>query len=309
MSRWKNARVAVLMGGRSAEREVSLVSGSACASALEEAGFSPIRLDAADRLVEQLIELRPDVCFNALHGRLGEDGRVQGALDLLGIPYTHSGVLASALAMDKPQAKRVFQAVGLRCPQGVETSYRELTERGAPLDGPIVVKPSCEGSSVGVLIAPDGNLAPLARRNDVDPDQRLLVETYVEGRELTCAVLDDEALAVTEIVPREGFYDYRAKYTAGYADHVVPADIPPETARTVMEWTLRAHRALGCRGTSRCDFRWDSRLPGAEGLYLLEINTQPGMTPMSLVPEQAAQRGISFVDLVQRLLETAQCDG
>jgi D-alanine-D-alanine ligase len=309
VSRWKNAEVAVLMGGKSAEREVSLVSGSACADALEQAGFRPIRIDAADRLVERLIELRPDVCFNALHGRLGEDGRVQGVLDLLGIPYTHSGVLASALAMDKPQAKRVFRGVGLRCPEGVETSYRDLLAHGSPLDGPIVVKPSCEGSSVGVLIAADGDLGPLARRNDVDPCQRLLVETYVPGRELTCGVLDGEALAVTEIVPRDGFYDYRAKYTAGFADHVVPAGIPSDMYATVMDWTLRAHQALGCRGTSRCDFRWDPSRADTDGLYLLEINTQPGMTPLSLVPEQAAHCGIPFGDLVQRLLEGARCDG
>jgi D-alanine-D-alanine ligase len=309
VSRWKNAKVAVLMGCKSAEREVSLVSGNACADALAQAGFATIRVDAADRLVERLIELRPDVCFNALHGRFGEDGRVQGVLDLLGIPYTHSGVLASALAMDKPQAKRVFREVGLRCPEGVEASYADLVAHGAPLDGPIVVKPSCEGSSVGVLIAPDGDLGALARRNDVDPGQRLLVETYVQGRELTCGVLDDAALAVTEIVPRDGFYDYRAKYTAGFADHVVPADIPADIYATVMDWALRAHRALDCRGTSRCDFRWDPSRPGTDGLYLLEINTQPGMTPLSLVPEQAAHCGIPFGDLVQRLLEAARCDG
>jgi D-alanine-D-alanine ligase len=308
MSRWKAATVAVLLGGRSAEREVSLVSGKACADALDAAGFRTIRIDAADRLVERLVELRPDVCFNALHGRFGEDGRVPGLLDLLGIPYTHSGVLASALAMDKPQAKRVFRAVGLRCPEGVETSYAELVEHGPPLSGPIVVKPACEGSSVGVLIAPDGDISALARRNDVDPAQRLLVETYVQGRELTCGVLDDRALAVTEIVPRDGFYDYRAKYTSGFADHVVPADLPPEMYACVLDWALRAHRALGCRGTSRCDFRWDSDQPGTDGLHLLEINTQPGMTPLSLLPEQAAFCGIPFGELVQRLLESARCD-
>ena len=308
MSRWRGAKVAVLMGGRSVEREVSLVSGAACSGALEEAGFATVRLDAAERLVERLVELRPDVCFNALHGRFGEDGRVQGLLDLLQIPYTHSGVLASALAMDKPQAKLVFAAHGLRCPDGISASYGQLLEHGSPIPGPVVVKPAGEGSSIGVVIAADGDLAVLRERNDVDTGQLLLVETYVPGREFTCGVLDDTALAVTEIVPEGGFFDYRAKYTEGFARHVVPADIPAELRDTIMDWTVLAHRALRCRGTSRCDFRWDGTLPGTDGLYLLELNTQPGMTPLSLVPEQAASCGIPFVDLVQRLLEAARCD-
>jgi D-alanine-D-alanine ligase len=241
--------------------------------------------------------------------RLGEDGRVQGLLDLLNIPYTHSGVLASALAMDKPKAKLMFTAAGLRCPIGVETSYHRLLAEGSPIEGGVVVKPSCEGSSVGVLIAPDGNLASLRERNDVDPGQRLLVEPYIRGRELTCGVLGDAPLAVTEIVPLDGFYDYRAKYTNGFAKHVVPADLPEHVYAAVMDWSMRAHITLGCRGATRCDFRWDPDLPGADGLFLLEINTQPGMTPLSLLPEQAAHRGIDFADLVQRLLETARCDG
>lgn len=308
MSRWRGARVAVLLGGRSAEREVSLVSGAACAEALAAAGLDVVRIDAAERLIETLSELRPAVCFNALHGRLGEDGRVQGVLDLLGVPYTHSGVLASAVAMDKPLAKRVFAGIGLRCPEGVEVGYAELVEHGPSIDGPIVVKPACEGSSVGVLIAPDGSLAELRQRNDVDPLQRLMVEKYVPGHELTCGVLEGRALAVTEIVPRQGFYDYRAKYVEGFADHVVPADIPTTVRDLVMAWAEQAHAVLGCRGVSRCDFRWDPSLPDGLGLHLLEINTQPGMTPLSLVPEQAASVGISFQDLVLRLLETARCD-
>ena len=308
MSRWQGATVAVLMGGRSVEREVSLVSGAACAHALQQAGFATVRIDAAERLPERLLELRPDVCFNALHGRYGEDGRVQGLLDLMQIPYTHSGVLASALAMDKPQAKLVFAANGLRCPEGVEVTCADLLRHGSPIDGPIVIKPACEGSSIGVMIASDGDFSAFHRRNDVDPDQLLLIETFVPGRELTCGVLDDMALAVTEIVATEGFFDYRAKYTEGFARHVVPADLPVDLYDVIMDWTLRAHRALRCRGTSRCDFRWDDRFPDMDGLYLLELNTQPGMTPLSLVPEQAAHRGIDFTGLVQRLLETARCD-
>lgn len=299
--------VAVLMGGLSLEREVSLVSGEACAAALEELGHRVTRIDAGADLPQRLLAVRPDVVFNALHGRLGEDGRVQGLLDLLGIPYTHSGVLASAVAMDKPLAKRVFVDAGMRCPDGVEVSLGSLLDGRLPFAPPLVVKPAAEGSSVGVVILPDADLRPLTGRNDLDPRQRVLVERYVPGRELTCGILGDEPLAVTEIRPRDGFYDYRAKYTDGFADHVVPAAIPDEITSLVAEWSLRAHRVLGCRGTSRCDFRWDEA-DGVDGLFLLEINTQPGMTPLSLVPEQAAFRGIGFCDLVARLLEAARCD-
>jgi D-alanine-D-alanine ligase len=298
--------VAVLMGGRSAEREVSLVSGEACARALEERGHTVTRIDAQRQLAERLLAARPDVAFNALHGRLGEDGRVQGLLDLLEIPYTHSGVLASALAMDKPMAKRVFASAGLRCPEGVETDLATLLE-APPLPPPFVVKPAAEGSSVGVVIVPDADLRPLTGRNDLDPRTRLLVETYVPGRELTCAVLGEESLAVTEIRPREGFYDYQAKYTEGCASHLVPAPLSPDLYERVMAAALTAHHVLGCRGVSRADFRYDPAL-GEDGLYLLEVNTQPGMTPLSLVPEQAAWRGIDFGDLVERLVGWARCD-
>jgi D-alanine-D-alanine ligase len=299
--------VAVLMGGLSAEREVSLVSGEACARALEARGYRVTRIDAGHDLPRRLLELRPDTCFNALHGRLGEDGRVQGLLDLLRIPYTHSGVLASALAMDKPAAIRVMRAAGLACPEGYTTTLGRLEAEGPALDGPIVVKPAAEGSSVGVAILADGDIGPIFRRNTVDRQQRVLVERYVAGRELTCAVLDEAPLAVTEIVPREGFYDYRAKYTEGCAAHVVPAALPHAIYDQVGEWALRAHRALGCRGVSRADFRWDET-EGAAGLFILEVNTQPGMTPLSLVPEQAAHRGIPFAELVERLLMQARCD-
>jgi D-alanine-D-alanine ligase len=298
--------VAVLMGGLSAEREVSLVSGEACARALDERGYTVTRIDVGRDLHDLLARTRPDVVFNALHGRYGEDGRVQGLLDQLGLPYTHSGVLASALAMDKPMAKRVFTSAGLRCPEGVELTLAELMA-DPPLPPPFVVKPAAEGSSVGVVIVPDHDLRPLSDRNDVDPDCRLLVERYVPGRELTCAVLGDEPLAVTEIRPNDGFYDYRAKYTEGFASHLVPAPLSPDLYETVMEAALRAHRVLGCRGVSRADFRLDPE-QGDAGLYLLEVNTQPGMTPLSLVPEQAAYRGIAFADLVVRLLEQARCD-
>ena len=246
--------------------------------------------------------------FNALHGRFGEDGRVQGLLDLLGIPYTHSGVLASALAMDKPMAKRVFAAAGLRCPEGVDLELACVLEDGLPLEPPCVVKPAAEGSSVGVAIIRGPSLLPLTSRNDLDPRQRVLVERFIPGVELTCGVLDGEPLAVTEIRPREGFYDYRAKYTAGFADHHIPAPVTPTLYQRVMEQALAAHRALGCRGVSRADFRYNPEEGEERGLYLLEVNTQPGMTPLSLVPEQAAYRGIAFADLVVRLVETARCD-
>jgi D-alanine-D-alanine ligase len=302
------SHVAVLMGGLSAEREVSLVSGDACGRALEERGYRVTRVDAAEDLPGQLLALRPDVAFNALHGRFGEDGRVQGLLDLLGIPYTHSGVLASALAMDKPMAKRVFAAAGLRCPEGVDLDLARLLEEGLPLEPPCVVKPAAEGSSVGVAIIRGPSLLPLTSRNDLDPRQRVLVERFIPGVELTCGVLDGEPLAVTEIRPRDGFYDYRAKYTAGFADHHIPAPVTPTLYRRVMEQALVAHRALGCRGVSRADFRYNPEEGEEQGLYLLEVNTQPGMTPLSLVPEQAAHRGIAFADLVVRLVETARCD-
>jgi D-alanine-D-alanine ligase len=302
----RRRHVTVLMGGRSAEREVSLVSGEACAAALEERGHAVTRVDAGEDLPARLLADRPEVVFNALHGRLGEDGRVQGLLDLLGIPYTHSGVLASALAMDKPMAKRLFAGAGLRCPEGAETTLSRLLDL-PPLPPPFVVKPAAEGSSVGVVIVPDDDLRPLRERNDLDPATRLLVERYVPGRELTSGVLGDEPLAVTEIRPREGFYDYRAKYTEGCASHLVPAPLSPELYEQVLTWALSAHRALGCRGVSRADFRYDPAR-GEEGLFLLEVNTQPGMTPLSLVPEQAAWRGIGFADLVEQLVEAARCD-
>lgn len=299
--------VAVLMGGLSAEREVSLVSGEACAVALESRGYRVSRVDVGRDLARVLGELRPDACFNALHGRYGEDGRIQGLLDLLAIPYSHSGVLASAMAMDKPVAKRLFTSEGMRCPDGIETSIAALARDGLPFAGPVVIKPAAEGSSIGVAILPDGNLEPVLTRNDIDRGQRVLVERYIAGKELTCAVLDGLPLTVTEIAPHEGFYDYRAKYTDGVAVHRVPAPIPGPVFDMVMDWAQRAYRTMGCRGVARSDFRWDPA-SGEDGLFLLEINTQPGMTPLSLAPEQAAYCGIPFAELVERLVREARCD-
>jgi D-alanine-D-alanine ligase len=299
--------VAVLMGGLSAEREVSLVSGAECAAALEEKGYRVTRIDVDRHLPMALLEARPDVVFNALHGRFGEDGRVQGLLDLMGIPYTHSGVLASALAMDKPMAKQVFAAVGLRCAEGAVMRLGDL-EDGLPLPAPVVVKPAAEGSSVGVTILMTDDTRPIFERNQIDREQRVLVERYIPGRELTCAVMGDRPLAVTEIAPTQGFYDYRAKYTDGYAVHRVPAPVPDAVYERAMSMALLAHQTLGCRGVSRADFRWAAEEGAEDALYLLEVNTQPGMTPMSLVPEQAAYCGIPFGDLVHWLVEEARCD-
>ena len=302
-------RVALLMGGRSAEREVSLVSGAACAKGLREKGYDVDVIDVGQDLGALLAALdpKPDVVFNALHGRYGEDGRVQGLLDLLGLPYTHSGVLASALAMDKPLAKQVFGAVGLRCPEGKVISIDRLA-KADPMPRPFVVKPTAEGSSVGVRIVREGdNLPPLGSSGWHFGDE-VLVERYIPGRELTVAVMGGEALAVTELRPHAGFYDYEAKYTEGKTDHIVPAPVSAAVGEAAKNMAVTAHAALGCRGVTRCDFRYDDSRKGLDGLYLLEINTQPGMTPLSLVPEQAAHRGIDFPDLVAWMVEHAQCD-
>lgn len=302
--------VAVLLGGSSAEREVSLVTGRACADALREAGYRVAEIDVG-RDVAALVEALtppPDAVFNALHGRWGEDGCVQGILELLGIPYTHSGLLASALAMDKPTAKRLFEAAGLTCPEGRVVDAKELVA-GDAMPRPYVVKPVNEGSSVGVRIVKNGTNLPPVDLSQWPPGTKLMVEKYIAGRELTVAVMGDRALAVTEIRPRQGFYDYEAKYTDGRADHVIPAQIPAEVYDRALEMALIAHRALGCRGVSRADFRYDDTAMAAGELYLLEINTQPGMTPLSLVPEQAAYLNIGFAELCAWMVEHAACDG
>ncbi|MEM1313668.1 MAG: D-alanine--D-alanine ligase [Pseudomonadota bacterium] len=296
-------RVAVLMGGPSAEREVSLVSGRQCAEALEAGGFETVRIDAGYDLAARLTEEAPDVAFNALHGRWGEDGCVQGLLEWLRLPYTHSGVLASALAMDKPRAKEVFAANGLRVAEG-RLVGREDAAAAHPLAPPYVLKPYNEGSSVGVYIVAEGANGPA--KLEADAPEVLLAESFVPGRELTVAVMGGAPLAVTDIVANTGWYDYEAKYADGGSAHILPAEIPEDVAEAAMQAAATAHRALGCRGLSRADFRWDESR-GADGLVILEVNTQPGMTPTSLAPEQAAFKGMSFEALCAWLVEDASC--
>ncbi len=294
--------IAVLMGGPSAEREVSLSSGRECATALRQAGYDTVEVDCGPDLASRLREINPDVAFNALHGRWGEDGAVQGILEWLRIPYTHSGILASALAMDKARAKEVFARAGLPVAQSV-LAAREAVEAGHILPPPYVVKPNNEGSSVGVYIVRPGSNAP--RLAQTMPET-VMVESYVAGRELTVAVMGDRALCVTDIITT-GWYDYDSKYKTGGSRHVLPADLPPEITAACLDYALRAHDALGCRGLSRSDFRWDEAR-GLAGLILLEVNTQPGMTPTSLAPEQAAHVGISFPQLVDWLVKDASCN-
>ena len=301
--------VAVLMGGLSSEREVSLVSGKACVAALERLGARVSPIDAGRDVAERLASLRPDVAFNALHGAWGEDGCVQGVLETLAIPYTHSGVLASALAMDKAKAKAVLAAAGVRVPGGGLFDRREVARRHV-LPPPYVVKPNAEGSSVGVFLVFEGANAP--PQAVVAPDwafgEAVMVEPYVAGKELAVAVLVQggapRALTVTEIVPRTGFYDYEAKYGEGGSSHIVPAPIPAAVAEAAMRMAEAAHAALGCRGLTRSDFRYDDV---KDDLVLLEVNTQPGMTPTSLAPEQAAHLGMDFDRLVAWIVEDASC--
>lgn len=299
--------IAVLMGGWSAEREVSLMSGNGVADALESLGHRVTRIDMDRNLAARLAEAKPDVVFNALHGTPGEDGSVQGMLDLMGIRYTHSGMVASVIAIDKQLTKQALVPHGIPMPGGRMVSRAELY-RHDPLPRPYVLKPVNEGSSVGVaIVTAEGNYG-----NPISPDARgpwqefdeLLAEPFIRGRELTTAVLGDQALGVTELKPKSGFYDYDAKYTDGLTEHVFPAQIPEEIAEACKQIALDAHRLLGCKGASRADFRWDDS-QGVEGLFLLEVNTQPGMTPLSLVPEQARHLGIDYATLVQRMVEEA----
>lgn len=302
MSSRTNPRVVVLMGGPSAEREVSLSSGRECATALRQAGYEVTEVDAGPDLAIRLRDLSPDVVFNALHGRWGEDGCVQGLLEWLRIPYTHSGVLASALAMDKSRTKAAYRAAGLPCVDSV-IALRDEVRTLHVLPPPYVVKPNNEGSSVGVYIVREAANSPPHLSDDM-PAQ-VMVETYAPGRELTTAVMGDRALTVTDIIT-EGWYDYHAKYAPGGSRHECPAHVPPDIFAACLDYALRAHRALGCRGLSRTDFRWDETR-GLDGLILLETNTQPGMTPTSLAPEQAAACGISFPELCRWLVEDASC--
>jgi D-alanine-D-alanine ligase len=312
-------KVTVLLGGRSAEREVSLVSGRACAKALRDAGYAVSEVDVGENIAALIKALTPapDVVFNALHGRWGEDGCIQGLLELMHIPYTHSGVMASALAMDKQMTKSIVSAVGVTSPEGIIVSPQQLAA-GDVMDRPYVIKPAHEGSSVGVRIVQEGDNRPPIDLATWTFGDEILVERFIPGRELTVGVMGDEPLTVTEIQPREGFYDYKAKYTEDCAVHVIPAPIPAEIAKAALQAALSVHRAVGCRGVSRSDFRYDDTQVSKKGsagngeakghLYFLEVNTQPGMTPLSLVPEQAAHRGISFADLCAWMVENATCD-
>jgi D-alanine-D-alanine ligase len=298
--------IAVLMGGWSAEREISLRSGQACAAALERLGYRVTPIDVDRDIAAALTQVKPDVALNVLHGRPGEDGTVQGLLEILGIPYTHSGVLASALAMKKDVAKEVFRAAGVPVAEGVVASRLEAA-RTHLLPRPYVIKPIAEGSSKGVYIVTEQHEHPPQElyREDWAYGDRVIVEKYIAGKELTCACMGEEALGVIEIVPATRFYDYEAKYAPGGSKHLLPAPISSFVYQQARRLALAAHRALGCRGVSRADFRYDDRIGGTGGLVCLEVNTQPGMTETSLVPELAVHAGISFDELVKWMVEDA----
>ena len=299
--------VAVLMGGWANERPVSLMSGAGVADALESKGHKVTRIDMDRNVAAKIAEAAPDVVFNALHGVPGEDGTVQGMLDLMGVKYTHSGMVTSVIAIDKELTKQRLVPAGIPMPEGKIVSSASLYERD-PLPRPYVLKPVNEGSSVGVaIVTDDSNYGNPIGRDVAGPWQEfdeLLAEPFIKGRELTVAVLGGRALTVTELVPKTGFYDFDAKYTEGMTEHVCPAQIPQDAFDRMMQLALDAHNLLGCKGASRSDFRWDEE-QGLAGIYLLEVNTQPGMTPLSLVPEQAKQQGISYPDLVEMIVEEA----
>ncbi|HEX3421884.1 MAG TPA: D-alanine--D-alanine ligase [Sphingomicrobium sp.] len=304
----RGLKIIVLMGGWSKERDVSLTSGAGIAAALRERGWSNVtELDMERDVAVRLAELKPDVVFNALHGTPGEDGTVQGMMDLMGLRYTHSGLETSVIAIDKELTKMVLVPHGIRMPDG-RIIESESIHNGDPMPRPFVLKPVNEGSSVGVaIVTSDGNYGNPIGRDVPGPwheFEELLAEPFIKGRELTVAVLNDEPLAVTELKPKAGFYDYAAKYTDGLTVHECPARVPEAIARSMMDMAAKAHQLLGCKGASRSDFRWDDE-QGEAGIYLLEVNTQPGMTPLSLVPEQAKLRGISYGELVERLIEEA----
>lgn len=299
--------VAVLMGGWSNERPVSLMSGNGVADALERVGYKVSRVDMDRNVAQVLAGLRPDVVFNALHGVPGEDGSVQGMLDLMGIKYTHSGMVTSVIAIDKELTKQRLVPAGIPMPKGTIVDSESLYA-GDPLPRPYVLKPVNEGSSVGVaIVKADSNYGDPISRDAKGPWQEfesLLAEPFIKGRELTVAVLGGKPLCVTELKPKSGFYDFDAKYTDGLTDHICPADIPQDIGDYMMDLAQRAHELLGCKGASRTDFRWDDEL-GRDGIFVLETNTQPGMTPLSLVPEQAKFMGISYEQLVDQLVKEA----
>jgi len=298
--------VAVLMGGWSAERDISLRSGKACTDALKRVGYRVTPIDVGRDIASVLGTVKPDVALNVLHGRPGEDGTLQGLLEVVGIPYSHSGVLASALAMQKDTAKALFRAAGIPVPEGVVVSRFEAAKQHQ-MERPYVIKPVAEGSSVGVFLVKEDQERPPQElyRDDWTFGDQVLVEKFIPGKELTCAIMGDEALGVIEIVPTVRFYDYEAKYAPGGSKHLLPAPISPIVYQQARRLALAAHRALGCRGVSRADFRYDDRIEGTGGLVCLEVNTQPGMTETSLVPELAAHAGISFDELVRWMVEDA----
>lgn len=303
----KDIHVAVLMGGWSNERPVSLMSGNGVADALEKVGYTVSRVDMDRNVAQTLASLRPDVVFNALHGVPGEDGSVQGMLDLMGIRYTHSGMVTSVIAIDKELTKQRLVPAGIPMPKGIMVDSESLFSAD-PIARPYVLKPVNEGSSVGVaIVTDDSNYGNPVARDAKGPWQefdRLLAEPFIKGRELTVAVLGDRALCVTELKPKSGFYDFDAKYTDGLTEHICPAEIPADIAQYMLDTALRAHQLLGCKGASRTDFRWDDEA-GMNGVFVLETNTQPGMTPLSLVPEQAKHVGISYEQLVDILVKEA----
>jgi D-alanine-D-alanine ligase len=299
-------KIAVLAGGLSPEREVSLVSGAKVAEALKRKGHEVVMINPAEPYWPEAIKAaEADLAFNALHGEWGEDGLIQGVLEYMRLPYTHSGVLASALAMDKQRAKAVLRGAGVACPEGL-IANRFDAAKSHLMDPPYVAKPNAQGSSVGVLIVRESEPSPppALASDDWPYGDEVLIERFIPGRELTTAVLGDRALAVTEITPKTAFYDYEAKYADGGSAHQIPADIPEDVERYCLDAALKAHQVLGCRGLTRSDFRYD---PETGGVWLLEINTQPGMTPTSLAPEQAAHCGIAFDDLVEWMAEDASC--
>lgn len=305
----KSVHVAVLMGGWSAEREVSLSSGEGCAGALERAGYRVTRVDVQPDIAQVMTDLKPDVAFNALHGRWGEDGCIQGILEVLQIPYTHSGVLASSLAMHKEMAKELFRSVGLPVAES-KTANRMDAGREHLMAPPYVVKPVTEGSSVGVLIVKEDQTHP---PQELFSDQwpygdEIMIERFIPGRELTCAVMENKPLGVIDIVSATKFYDYEAKYSPGGSKHILPADLPEDVYLRVQEYSRLAHECLGCRGVSRSDFRYDDGDGGSGDLIILETNTQPGMTGTSLVPELAAHAGYSYEALVDWMVKDASCD-
>ena len=298
--------VAVLMGGWSAEREISLRSGKACADALSRLGYQVTRIDVGRDIASVLGTVKPDVALNVLHGSPGEDGTLQGILEILAIPYTHSGVMASAMAMQKEIAKTLFRAAGVQVPEGLVVPRLEAARRHL-IEPPYVIKPLAEGSSVGVYIVTADHAHPPQEltRHDWSYGERVIVEKFIPGKELTCAVMGDQALGVIEIVPTTKFYDYDAKYAPGGSKHLLPAEISSFVYQEVRRLALAAHNALACRGVSRADFRYDDRVDGLGGVFCLEVNTQPGMTQTSLVPELAAHAGIRFDELVRWMIEDA----